>query len=184
MILSDTAREKFKELISQSPSWAPLAESQFVEHLALWLDFCNILKVGTHTTEWRHPAIYAPSFKTEKKYWRFRQLKASASLPLQAGIKAVVEVSDDCVNVKGSLQLAIQEGTHYMDLSSLPKAQYLRIRTDMYAEVGPEGTFIPELQEYQVIATNGNDFADMFWSIYALWGKYSKSCNIRYEWNM
>lgn len=39
MILSDSAREKFKELISQSPSWAPLAESQFVEHLALWLDW-------------------------------------------------------------------------------------------------------------------------------------------------
>lgn len=164
-------RQGFTEEENKSVLDAPLKPGPKEEDLALWLDFCNILKVGTHTTEWRHPAIYAPSFKTEKKYWRFRQLKASASLPLQAGIKAVVEVSDDCVNVKGSLQLAIQEGTHYMDLSSLPKAQYLRIRTDMYAEVGPEGTFIPELQEYQVIATNGNDFADMFWSTRPQWEK-------------
>ena len=139
--------------------------------LALWLDFRNILKVGTHTTEWRHPAIYAPAFKTEKKYWQFKQLKASANVPLQAGIKAVVEVSDDGVTVKGALTIAVQDGTHYTDLASLPEAQYLRIRTEMFAEVGAEGTFVPELQEYQVIATNGNDFADMFWSTRSQWEK-------------
>ena len=164
-------RRGFTEAENKSVLDEPLSAGPQDGQLALWLDFRNILKVGTHTTEWRHPAIYAPAFKTEKKYWQFKQLKASANVPLQAGVKAVVEVSDDGVTVKGSLQLAIQDGTHYMDLSSLPEAQYLRIRTEMFAEVGAEGTFVPELQEYQVIATNGNDFADIFWSTRPQWEK-------------
>ena len=150
---------------------SPLASGPKDGKLALWLDFRNILKVGTHTTEWRHPAVYAPAFKTEKRYWQYKQLKVSTVLPRQAGLKAVVEVSDDCVSVKGALKLALQDGTHYLDLSPLPEAQYLRIRTEMFAEVGAEGTFVPELQEYQVIATNGNDFADMFWSTRPQWEK-------------
>ena len=147
----------------------PEAEGPKREALAVWLDFRNILKVGTHTTEWRHPAIYNTSFKTQKKYWRFTQLKARTNLPLQAGLKATVEVSDDMATVKGSRQIVLKNGTNYVDLSGLPEAQFLRIVTEFSAEVGPDGTFVPELLSYQVVASNGRDFTDMFWSTRPDW---------------
>lgn len=139
--------------------------------LAVWLDFRDILTVGSHITEWRHPAVYDPAFKTEKKYWRFRQLKTRTHLPLQAGLKARVEVSDDEVSVKGQLKIILKDGINYIDLSSLPQAQYIRIQTDFSAEVGPEGTFVPELMEYQVTAYNETDFTDIFWSTRPDWEK-------------
>lgn len=139
------------------------------ENLAVWLDFRNILKVGTHTTEWRHPAVYDPAFKTQKKYWRFTQLKAKTHLPLQAGLRATVEVSDDMATIKGSRQIVLKNGTNYIDISNLPEAQYLRIRTEFSAEVGPDGTFVPELLSYQVVASNERDFTDMFWSTRPDW---------------
>ncbi|MBO6293488.1 MAG: metallophosphoesterase [Selenomonas sp.] len=139
------------------------------QELALWLDFRHILTVGSHTTEWRHPVVYDPAFKTEKKYWQFRQLRYRATLPLQAGMKAVVEVSDDKASVKGRLELTLKSGTNYVDLAPLPPAQYLRIVTDFSAQVGEYGTFVPELHEYQVIASDGNDFTDMFWSTRPDW---------------
>lgn len=139
------------------------------EDLAVWLDFRNILKVGTHTTEWRHPAVYDPAFKTQKKYWHFTQLKARTRLPLQAGLRATVEVSDDMATIKGSRQIVLKNGTNYVDLSNLPEAQYLRIVTEFSAEVGPDGTFVPELLSYQVVAANERDFTDMFWSTRPDW---------------
>lgn len=147
----------------------PEAEGPERDDLAVWLDFHSILKVGTHTTEWRHPAIYDPAFKTQKKYWHFKQLKAKTHLPLQASLRATVEVSDDMATVKGSRQIVLKDGTNYVDISNLPEAQYLRIVTDFAAEVGPDGTFVPELLSYQVVAENERDFTDMFWSTRPDW---------------
>ena len=64
----------------------PIEKGPRAEDLAVWLDFRDILTVGTHTTEWRHPAVYSQDFLTEKKYWRFKQLKTKAVLPLQAAM--------------------------------------------------------------------------------------------------
>ena len=88
-------------------------------------------------------------------------------------MKAAVEVSDDGATVKDSMKIILKDGTNYIDLSSLPAAQYLRIITEFSAEVGPEGTFIPELQEYQVTAFNETDFTEMLWSTRTAWEKGS-----------
>ena len=154
---------------------APQMKGPAGRSLAIWLDFRDILTVGTHITEWRHPAVFDPAFKTEKKYWRFKQLKTKASLPLQAALKAVIEVSDDASSVKASFKTILKNGTNYLDLSGLPEAQYIRIVTEFSAEVGQEGTFIPELQSYQVTACNETDFTEMFWSTQEDWkrGRFS-----------
>ncbi|MCH4178747.1 MAG: metallophosphoesterase [Megasphaera sp.] len=148
---------------------APAQKGPKGNKLTVWFDFHDILNVGTHTTEWRYPAVYAPGFATEKKYWRFRQLKVKTVLPLQAGLKATVEVSDDGVTVKERMHITLKDGTGYIDLSSLPPAQYIRIMTEFVAEVGAEGTFIPELKEYQVTAFNETDFTEMYWSTRKDW---------------
>ncbi|SEI78445.1 3',5'-cyclic AMP phosphodiesterase CpdA [Propionispira arboris] len=145
------------------------------EKMAVWLDFHDILTVGTHTTEWCHPAVFDPAYKTEKKYWNFKQLKTKAKLPLQAGMKASVEVSDDGASIKARQQIILKNGTNYIVLEGLPPAQYIRIVTEFSAEVGSEGTFIPELQEYQISAFNETDFTEMFWSTQEDWqrGKFT-----------
>ena len=137
--------------------------------LAVWLDFRHILTVGTHTTEWRHPAIYDPAFKAQKKYWRFRQLRAKTRLPPQATLRANVEVSDDKISVKAHMKIVLKDGTNYIELSQLPEAQYLRIVTDFSATVGEQGTFVPVLYEYQITAENEVDFADMLWATRPDW---------------
>ena len=138
-------------------------------HLAVWLDFRHILTVGTHTTEWRHPAIYDPAFKTQKKYWRFCQLRAKTKLPPQAALRASVEVSDDKLSVKAQMKIVLKDGTNYIELSQLPEAQYLRIVTDFSASVGERGTFVPVLYEYQITAENEVDSADMLWATRPDW---------------
>lgn len=138
-------------------------------HLAVWLDFRHILTVGTHTTEWRHPAIYDPDFKTQKKYWRFCQLRAKTKLPPQAALRANVEVSDDKLSVKAYMKIVLKDGTNYIELSQLPEAQYLRIVTDFSASVGERGTFVPVLYEYQITAENEVDSADMLWATRPDW---------------
>lgn len=137
--------------------------------LALWLDFKDILTIGKHITEWRHPAIFNPEFKTEKIYWFFKQLKVQAIIPMQANIRVTVEVSDDAITKKNDLVINLKNGTNYIDLSVLKEAQYIRIITEMSAEVGNEGTFIPEVKEYQVTAYNENIFTDIYWSTRADW---------------
>lgn len=139
--------------------------------LAVWLDFRNILTIGTHTTEWRHPTVYTKDFMAQKKFWKFRQIKVRARVPLPTSLKATVEVSDDEASVKGSKKIVLQDGTQYIDLTDLPEAQYLRIVTDFSAEVGEEGTFVPELLLYQVTAYNGRDFTEMYWSTRTSWEK-------------
>ena len=174
-------KSKLSAEVNQQINEYPTSKGPSSENLAIWLDFRDILTVGTHITEWRHPAVFDPDFKTEKKYWKFKQLKTKAVLPLQAGMKAVVEVSDDGASVKGSYKMVLKNGTNYMDLSSLPAAQYVRIITEFSAEVGAEGTFIPELQGYQLTACNETDFTEMFWSTKADWEKGRFSGAVGFE---
>lgn len=143
---------------------APQEEGTAAKNLVAWYDFRDILTVGTHSTEWRRPALFVPKFLAEKKYWEFRQMRAKTVLPLQAGLKATVEVSDDGATVKDTLSVVLKDGTNYIDLTALPLAQYIRIITNFSAEVGAEGTYIPELLEYQITACSETDFTEIFWS--------------------
>lgn len=154
---------------SQSVYAMPEEKGSDAKNLAVWLDFRHILSVGTHTTEWRHPSVYAKDFLAEKKYWQFKQLKAKTVLPFRTNIRITVQVSDDQTAIKDSMDVLLQDGTNYIDLSRLAKAQYLRIITNMSAEVGAEGTFIPELLEYQVTAEREDVFTDFYWSTLPDW---------------
>lgn len=157
------------ELENQKVYAEPNKKGPKATTLAAWYDFRDILTVGRHTTEWRHPTVLAPRFLSEKLLWEFRQMRVRATLPLQAGLKATVEVSDDCVTVKGTKEIVIKDGTSYIDLASLPAAQYIRIVTDFAAEVGSDGTYIPELKEYQITACNETDFTEILWSTRRDW---------------
>jgi UDP-2,3-diacylglucosamine pyrophosphatase LpxH len=137
--------------------------------LEIWYDFQAIQTAGSHTTEWRHPAVYAPDFVTEKQYWAFTRLKIDAAVPVQASVKATVEVSDDGATVKGALPLEVKDGIAYVDLSCLPKAQYIRIVTELAAQAGAEGTFIPEVKEYEVTASKETETTHIFWSTQRDW---------------
>ena len=86
-------------------------------------------------------------------------------------MKATVEVSDDGATIKDSLKVVLKDGTNYIDLSALAPAQYVRIVTEFAAEVNAEGTYIPELKEYQITACNETDFTEMFWSTRKDWEK-------------
>lgn len=141
------------------------------DELAVWLDFNNIIKTGTHITEWRRPAAFDPSYKTDKKCWNFNQLKITAVVPSQASLEAIVEVSDDGELVKGSKNICIKSGTNYVKLLDLQQAQYIRIVTKFKAEVDDKGTFIPELSEYQVTASIENNFTDIIWATRSDWEK-------------
>lgn len=143
--------------------------------LALWLDFKDILTIGKHTTEWRHPAVLDPEFKTERIYWQFKQLKVVANIPLRTNVKTIVELSDDKIRVKDSISIVLKNGTNYIDLSLLQKAQFIRLITEMSAEVDSDGTFIPEVQEYQVTAYKEMMFTDMYWSTRTDWERGSFS---------
>lgn len=158
--------EENKKVYEQPEEKGPEAKD-----LAVWLDFHDILTVGTHTTEWRHPAIYKTEYKTQKKYWSFTHFCAKTHIPRTSSIKATIEVSDDASTAKGSMTVTLQNGTQHIDISTLPKAQYIRIYTEFAAEMGPDGTFVPVLDEYQVTATNGTDNAEIFWSTKPSWEK-------------
>lgn len=148
---------------------APLQAGPEAEKLAVWLDFRNILSVGSHVTEWRHPAVFKQSFLAEKKLWSFTQLKIKAQVPLRTSIKTIVEVSDDKVSVKGSMELQVMDGTNYIDISQLPQAQYIRLRSEFTADVSSDGTFIPVLQEYGVSASNVANVTSFYWSTRSQW---------------
>lgn len=139
------------------------------ESLAVWLDFRRIETDGTHTTEWRHPAVYAPAYLAEKIYWQFKSLRAYTRIPGHASIRATVEVSDDQVSIKDARTFILEDGVNEMDLSDLSEAQYLRIVTELSAEVGETGTFIPELISYEAAAVHGSVRANVVWSTRAQW---------------
>ena len=137
--------------------------------LAVWLDFRRIESAGTHTTEWRHPAVYAPAYLAEKICWQFRMLTAKTHIPDHAAIRAVVEVSDDGVSVKDRREITLRNGSSCIDLAALAPAQYLRIRSELTGAVGAAGTFIPELRSYEVAAAYEDVCAKIVWSTRAQW---------------
>ncbi|WPC42552.1 metallophosphoesterase family protein [Clostridium sp. JS66] len=141
------------------------------DKLAVWLDFSNIECTGTHITEWRRPAAFKPSYKTEKNHWNFNKINIIAIVPGKSLVEGIVEVSDDADLVKDSKNICIKDGMSCIDISDLQQAQYIRIITKLTAEVCNEGTFIPEVFEYQVTASRQNNFTEMIWSTRNDWEK-------------
>lgn len=137
--------------------------------LGVWLDFRRIESTGTHTTEWRHPAVYAPAYLAEKIRWTFQTFEAEVHIPAHTAIRSVVEVSDDGVSIKDRKEIALQDGRNSVDLTELAPAQYLRIETKLQGEVGAAGTFVPELCSYEVSAAYGTLRANLVWSTRAQW---------------
>ncbi|NMM64175.1 metallophosphoesterase family protein [Clostridium sp. P21] len=141
------------------------------DKLAVWLDFSNIECTGTHITEWRRPAAFNPSYKTEKNHWSFNEINITAAVPGKSLVEIIVEVSDDGDLVKDSKNICIKDGTSCVDISHLQQAQYIRVVTKLTAEVCDKGTFIPEIFEYRIIASRENNFTEMIWSTRDDWQK-------------
>ncbi|MFC2638577.1 MAG: metallophosphoesterase family protein [Mitsuokella sp.] len=137
--------------------------------LAVWLDFASIETRGAHCTEWRHPAVYAPAFRTEQQRWRFEKLVAAVRIPKGASIHACIELSDNESVVKESRSMDLHDGMNEIALDGMQPATFLRIATQMEAHVGEAKAAIPELVSYSVSARRGADFAEMTWSTRADW---------------
>ena len=156
--------EEMREVYEHPDETGPRSDA-----LGVWLDFRRIESTGTHTTEWRHPAVYAPAYLAEKICWQFETLVTETCIPNHAAIRAVVEVSDDGVSVKDRREITLQDGGNSIDLTELAPAQYLRIRTELTGEVGAAGTFVPELRSYEVAAVHESLRANLIWSTRTQW---------------
>ncbi|MBP2657595.1 MAG: metallophosphoesterase [Firmicutes bacterium] len=139
------------------------------EDLAVWLNFRDIETKGMHKTEWRRPATFYPSYKTEKRLWEFKTLSVDAAIPGMAYLKANVQVSDDGETVKDSIGIELMNGKQKIDISILSKAQFIRIVTEFHSSVTLEGTYTPELHEYKIGAFLGQLITHINWGTRVDW---------------
>jgi predicted MPP superfamily phosphohydrolase len=139
--------------------------------MVVWLDFNHIEDTGTHTTEWRRPAAFTPTYKRERKYWSYRRLGVGAEVPSGTSLNVTVEVSDDRKFVKETIKTEIGDGSSEIDLSALPPSQYLRIRTEFKADIGADGVKIPQLEEYRATAFRGGEESTLVWATRYDWEK-------------
>jgi len=149
--------------------------------LVAWLDFRDIETKGVHKTEWRKPAIFQPSYKTEKKYWDFRNLTTDTVILGSASLKAVVQVSDDGETIKKSKEMVLLNGIQTIDISDLPKAQYVRVITEFNSSIVEEGTYIPELNEYKILASSNQIVTEITWGTRADWERGNSEGAIGFE---
>jgi predicted phosphodiesterase len=137
--------------------------------LAVWLNFQDIETKGMHKTEWRRPAAFQPSYKTEKRLWVFKTLSTDAAIPGMAYLKAIVQVSDDGETVKDSMEIELMNGKQNLDISILSKAQFIRIVTEFISSVTREGTYTPELREYKIGTAFDQIVTDLTWGTRVDW---------------
>ncbi len=139
--------------------------------LAVWLNFQDIETKGMHKTEWRRPAVFHPSYKTEKRLWEFKTLTTSTTIPGRACLKATVHISDDGETVKDSIEIELMDGKQNFDISMLQKAQFIRIVTEFNSSITGEGTYTPELHEYKIGAISNQIITQLTWSTRVDWEK-------------
>lgn len=151
------------------------------EDLAVWLDFQQIERNGTHKTEWRRPAMFYPSYKTEKKLWTFNTLATDTIIPGLASLEVLIQVSDDGETVKAFQKNILRNGIQKINLSDLPRAQYIRIVTEFNSSIMPMGTDIPELNEYRISATSDGIVTETAWGTRIDWEKGSFEGAIGFE---
>ena len=130
----------------------PTAKGPQGDSLTVWLNFNDILRKGTHTTQWRKPVKIKQSYIDEKHNWQWKTLNACADIPHGSEIKAVVQVSDNGRDIKGSKTIILQNGTRKYSLSGLPDAEYLRMVSMFESAVTNSRIPIPKLNSYTVNA--------------------------------
>lgn len=152
-----------------------------VDDLLVWLNFEDIEEEGQHTTEWRRPAKFYPTYKSEKQLWEFRTLSSSTCIPGSSSITVTVEVSDDQETIKDSKYISLKGGVEHIDISDLSKAQYIRVVTRLRGEFGEYVTDIPELKQYLIQATLGGQSVQLSWGTRAAWEKGTLEGAIGFE---
>ena len=141
------------------------------ENLVLWLSFDEIEVQGTHTTEWRQPIAFVLSYVGEKMLWTWNTLVANASIPENATIEAVIQVSDNGKTIKDSQRMVLANGVKSYDISDLEPARYIRIVTEFDTTITDSIIPIPKLEKYAVTARISGTTAEIVWSTKVDWEK-------------
>lgn len=137
--------------------------------LALDFDFSDILTIGSHITEWKCLAEITTKNTATTKLLSFHQLIVKANIPYNSSIIIIVEVSDNKIHLKDSMEFILQDGKNFLDLEQLSPAQYIRIHAKFNGSVDGRGTFAPEIFEYKISVTDGLYYRDFYWGTNADW---------------
>lgn len=151
------------------------------ENMVAWLNFKEIETEGIHKTEWRQPSPYKPAYKADKQLWTFKNLLAESVVPAGTKLTATIEVSDSPQAVKGSKEILLLGGKQLIDLSDLPKAQYIRVNTKFKSVTGAGGTCVPELSLYRITAEYNRQTTELTWGTRADWERGSMEGAIGFE---
>ncbi|MCB6365975.1 S-layer homology domain-containing protein [Intestinibacillus massiliensis] len=122
----------------------PTAAGADAKDLKIWLMFSddNIIKEGTHTTEWVE-ASAAPS-----------SLSYDVSFAGAAGVTAAVQTSDDGKTVKQEQEIKLASGQDKAALTGLDNAKYVRVKTTFVSDLNKTESSVPVLNEYVLEAGN------------------------------
>lgn len=150
-------------------------------HLAIWLDFNNIISYGTHITQWFRPINFYPDFAAQKDFWKIKSLSTKAEIPEHTHINTVLELSNDGVTSIDSYKFALKNGIDNISIVIPSTAQYFRIKTELIAKVDEEGVFIPKLQEYHLTFLQENKSSEIIFSTRADWEKGTFTGAIGFE---
>lgn len=138
----------------------PTGPNGSASDLKVWLDFstANLVKKGTHVTEWTALSALPESLEYRTEF--------SGS----AEIHAKVQTSDNKIVVKNEQAYTLGNGEHAVDLRSLGKGKYARIITTFDSDLNTTESSIPVLHEYVLRAGNEkrwNTLAD--WNAGIFW---------------
>lgn len=134
-------------------------------------DFSEVLTIGTHTTEWKFLEDKCNNLKCNKKMLDFQQLMVNAKIPFNASIILIVEVSDNMIHVIDRKEIILKDGINYVDLSEIMSAKHIRIHSKFSGAINEQGTFAPEIFEYNISVTDGTYFSNFYWGNSADWSK-------------
>lgn len=120
----------------------PTAAGADAKDLKIWLMFDeeNLVREGTHTTEWVDAAA-APA-----------SLSYNVSFKGQAGVTATVQTSDDGKTVKQEQALTLENGENTAALTGLDSAKYVRIQTSFTSDLNKTESSVPVLYAYALNA--------------------------------
>ena len=150
------------------------------KRLAINYDFSEILTIGSHTTEWKYLEGKCNNLKSNKKTLQFQQLMVNAKIPLNSSIVVTVEVSDNMVHIIDKKEVILKDGINYIDLLDIMPAKHIRLYAKFTGLINEQGTFAPEIFEYNISVTDGTYFSYFYWGTYADWarGKFTGAVHI------
>jgi len=94
---------------------------------------------GNHTTEWKDA--------DQSVYWNTFSYTAANISSGDQDVNITIEVSDDAITPLDSLSFYADNGNNNVDISSLPKAQYIRVITDLMTT---DETKTAEISSYSI----------------------------------